>query len=326
MGKTHPLKPFYDVIDTGNPKEKWERLPEFLRIIELEITNHCNFQCVMCKTGNGQAKRDRGYMSEEIYQKLIDELAGMESQTAIKFVGQGEPTLHPAFLTYVMKAKEKGIVCHLTNNGSMMNDQFMEELIDTGIDSVKFSFQGVSRDGYKLLRIRDDFEELLGKIEKLYKLRGERQYPFITIGTSVLTETEAEIAAFRKQCESICDKTEIGITTLEYIDLELISDTGRRDEMKVIKQEQKECLRRYNCCHQIFDVLTLHWNGNICACCADNDEVMVLGNIKEMTLKECWDCEKEKSWRRILAERRYEALPLCKDCYDIYGWTYSENK
>ena len=181
MGKTHPLKPFYDVIDTGNPKEKWERLPEFPRIIELEITNHCNFQCVMCKTGNGQAKRDRGYMSEEIYQKLIDELAGMESQTAIKFVGQGEPTLHPAFLTYVMKAKEKGIVCHLTNNGSMMNDQFMEELIDTGIDSVKFSFQGVSRDGYKLLRIRDDFEELLGKIEKLYKLRGERQYPFITI-------------------------------------------------------------------------------------------------------------------------------------------------
>ena len=37
MGKTHPLKPFYDVIDTGNPKEKWERLPEFPRIIELEM-------------------------------------------------------------------------------------------------------------------------------------------------------------------------------------------------------------------------------------------------------------------------------------------------
>ena len=52
MGKTHPLKPFYDVIDTGNPKEKWERLPEFPQIIELEITNHCNFQCVMCKIGN----------------------------------------------------------------------------------------------------------------------------------------------------------------------------------------------------------------------------------------------------------------------------------
>lgn len=326
MGKTHPLRPFYDVIDTGEPKEKQERLPDFPRIIELEITNHCNFQCVMCKTGNGQAKRHRGYMSEEIYQKLIDELADMGGWTAIKFVGQGEPTMHPLFLAWVRKAKEKGIVCHLTSNGSMMNEQFMSELIETGIDSVKFSFQGVIREGYKLLRIRDDFEELLEKIRKLYERRGEREYPFITIGTSVLRESQEEITAFQRRCESICDKTEIGITTLEYIDLELINDVGRRDEMKAIKREQKECLRRYQCCHQIFDVLTLHWNGNICACCADNDEVMVLGNIKDMSLKECWDCEKEKGYRQILAERRYEELPLCRDCYDIYGWTYSENK
>lgn len=109
MGKTHPLRPFYDVIDTGEPKEKQERLPDFPRIIELEITNHCNFQCVMCKTGNGQAKRHRGYMSEEIYQKLIDELADMGGRTAIKFVGQGEPTMHPLFLAWVRKAKEKGL-------------------------------------------------------------------------------------------------------------------------------------------------------------------------------------------------------------------------
>lgn len=80
MERVHPLKPFYDVIDIGEPKTKLEQLPDFPRIIELEITNHCNFQCIMCKTGNGQAKRDRGYMSEDVYGKLINDLRGKKSQ------------------------------------------------------------------------------------------------------------------------------------------------------------------------------------------------------------------------------------------------------
>ncbi len=60
-------------------------LPQFPRIIELEITNHCNFKCIMCPTGVGTAKRERGYMSEEVFYKALDEIEKYES--AIKFVG-----------------------------------------------------------------------------------------------------------------------------------------------------------------------------------------------------------------------------------------------
>lgn len=322
--RMHPLKPFYDVIDTGEPREKMEKMPSFPRIIELEITNHCNFQCIMCKTGNGQAKRERGYMSEEVYDKLINELSG--KNTAIKFVGQGESTLHPSFLEWVKKAKEKGIVCHLTTNGSMFHEQYMNAVIESGIDSVKFSFQGVTSEGYKMLRIKDDFDVLLEKIKKLYELRGEKINPFITIGTSVLMETQEEIENFKKQCIPFCDKLEVGVTTLEFVNLDFIADLENRKKMQEIQQSQKKALRRYKCCHQVFDVITLHWNGNICACCADNDEVMVLGNIHNMTINECWNCEKENYYRKLLLDRRYEALPLCKDCFDVYGWTYNENK
>ena len=45
-----------------------------------------------------------------------------------------------------------------------------------------------------------------------------------------------------------------------------------------------------------------------------------------MTISECWNSDKEKAYRNILVERQYEKLPLCKDCYDVYGWTYQENK
>lgn len=324
MGKVHPLRKFYDVIDTGEPKEKLERLPDFPRIIEMEITNHCNFQCLMCKTGTGIAKRERGYMPADLYDKFLTEIEG--KGCAVKFVGQGEPTLHPEFINFIKKANDKGIVCHLTTNGSMFDEVYMKRLIDSGLDSVKFSFQGVTAEGYYTLRRKNDFESLLQKIEALYKMRGESPTPFITIGTSVTNETEEEISSFRKRCEEFCDKIEIGVTTLEYIDLSQIVDEQTKASLLLMKQNQSRNIKRYRCCHQVFDVITVHYNGNICACCADNDEEMLLGNLGSMTIAECWNSDKEQGYREILAQRQYEKLPLCKDCYDIYGWTYQENR
>lgn len=324
MKREHPLKRFYSVIDNGEPHEKLKALPEFPRIIEMEITNHCNFQCLMCKTGTGIAKRQRGYMSPELFDKFLTDIDG--KGCAVKFVGQGEPTLHPEFINFVKRAKDKGIVCHLTTNGSMFDADYMKKLIESGMDSVKFSFQGVTAEGYHTLRRKDDFESLLQKIEQFYQMRGEKAVPFITIGTSVTSETKEEIDEFKKRCEKFCDKIEVGVTTLEYIDLSKISNEQTKEYLVKMQQSQNQNMRRYHCCHQVFDVITVHWNGNICACCADNDEEMVLGNLEETTIADCWNSDKEKLYRDILVERQYDKLPLCKNCYDVYGWTYQENK
>lgn len=323
MKRVHPLKQFYDIIDTGEPQEKLARLPDFPRIIELEITNHCNFQCVMCKTGTGLAKRPRGFMTEQNFELLVSELEG--KSCGLKFVGQGESTLHPEFLKFVKRAKQMGLVCHLTTNGSMFKEEFMRELVDSGLDSVKFSFQGVTAEGYRMLRKKNDFDELLKKIRMLYEIRGEGEAPYITIGTSVTNESKEEIESFREKCTPICDKLEVGITTMEFIDLSIIKDKKIRAFFENMKEQQAKQMRRYKCCHQVFDVITIHWDGTICACCADNDEVMTLGSLSDTTIEDCWKSPKEEHYRKILVQRDYEKLQLCKDCYDIYGWTYQEN-
>ena len=322
MERVHPLKKIYKFIDNGSGENKMKNLPEFPRIIELEITNYCNFQCIMCKTGIGSAKRNRGYMTDKVYDKLIDEVAGKE--IALKFVGQGEPTLHPYFLDYVKKAKEHNIICHLTTNGSMFNDDFIEKIVEMKLDSIKFSFQGVNAEGYQALRGKDDFESLLDRIRHLYNIRGNREYPYITIATSVTNEKREDIELFRERCKNICDNLEIGITTLEFIDLSKVKNRDTQEVLRKMKDEQNHKKKRYKCCHQVFDVITLHWNGNINACCADNDDIMVLGNLMETSIKQCWQSKKEQRYREILVNNNFEKLPLCKDCYDVYGWTYQD--
>ena len=323
MERKNKLKEIYKTIDNGNAQSKLNNLPDFPKIIELEITNHCNFSCLMCKTGVGTSTRQRGYMSDEIFEKVIEQTKN--HSIALKFVGQGEPLLHPSACEYIKRAKEHDIIVHLTTNGSLLRESMMKQLVDCGLDSIKFSFQGVDAGGYKQLRQRDSYEELMSKIEQLYKIRGEKENPNITIGTSVTNESDELVEKFKDRCKNISDKVEVGITTLEFIDLDKIKSEVVRNELADIQKKQNLRKKRYVCCPQVFDTIAVRWNGDITACCADLDGVMTLGNIKNSSILECWNSTLENKYREILAKCEYDKLELCKDCYDVYGWTYGKN-
>jgi len=323
MERKNRLKEIYETIDNGIATEKINNVPEFPKIIEFEITNHCNFQCLMCKTGVGTSTRERGYMTDDIFDRVISEIC--EHNVALKFVGQGEPLLHPKAVEYIKKAKKGGVICHLTTNGSLLDEEMMQKLIDCELDSIKFSFQGVDAKGYKQLRQKDNYEELLGKIARLYELRGEREFPYITIGTSVTSESKETVDAFKVRCKDICDKVEVGITTLEFIDLAKVKDENTRNELQEIQRKENEIKRRYKCCPQIFDTIAVRWNGDVTACCADLDGVMTLGNISKSSILECWNSPRENKYRELLSKCEYDKLELCRDCYDVYGWTYGDN-
>ena len=322
--RKNALKEIYKNIDKGTPKEKMESLPKFPRIIELEITNHCNFQCIMCPTGVGTAKRERGYMTDEVFYKALDEIALYGS--AIKFVGQGESLLHPQAIRFFCEAKNRGIVTHLTTNGSLLTEEMMKEIVNSAcLDSIKFSFQGIDPKGYEILRQKDGFDDLMGRISQLYKIRGDRNTPFITIGTSITNEPKEDIDAFIEQGEKVSDKVEIGITNLESSNLSLIKSDSVRSKLVTLQENQTTNKKRYVCCPQVYDTIALRWNGDITACCADVNGLMTLGNIKKVSISDCWNGEKETAYRKILAELRYDDIETCRECYDVYGWTYGEN-
>ncbi|MEG0178945.1 MAG: SPASM domain-containing protein, partial [Oscillospiraceae bacterium] len=64
----------------------------------------------------------------------------------------------------------------------------------------------------------------------------------------------------------------------------------------------------------------------VSACCADNDGVMTIGNVKDNSLLELWNGTKLQSYRSILKDNRFNDLPLCKDCYDFMGYMQKENR
>lgn len=322
--RVNELKTIYQTIDSGTAEEKMAKLPVFPKIIEFEITNHCNFNCIMCPTGIGASKRERGYMTDDVFNRVIDEIS--RHSIALKFVGQGESLLHPRAIDYIVEAKKRGIITHLTTNGSLLTEAMMRRLVETqALDSIKFSFQGIDAQGYEILRQKDGFDDLLKKIELLYEIRGKKDKPYITIGTSITNETRDMIDNFIELAQKVCDRVEVGITNLETSELSLVKNEKDREKLIKLRSSQETKKKRYVCCPQVFDTITVRWNGDITACCGDIHGLLTLGNINETSISECWNGEKECAYRRLLAEHRYEEIEACKNCYDVYGWTYGDN-
>lgn len=315
MERINPLKKIYDICNGDDPKEKYNNLPSFPRYIDIEITNHCNYKCLMCPIGTNSIKRKQGFMSDEIFEKILEEIKGYK--TPLRFIRWGEPTLHKKFIEYVKKAKQFGIVCHFNTNGSLLTKEQCINVVESGLDSIKFSFQGIDEKSYREMRNTEYFSELLATIKMLYDIRGDKPYPYIHVSTTITYETAEQVKKFKNEVEKYSDLVTVGRTVLEYIDLDKVK-LNEEDKKTLIKLKNEESVVKQHpkCCPEVFDKLSINWDGTVSGCCADYDNKMLVGDIKENTLLEIWNSNKMNSYRKILSEKRYDDIEICKSCYD----------
>ncbi len=106
-----------------------------------EITHQCNCKCMYCYN---VWQDDTAYPKKELsfleIQKLFDNLLSEISPEKIVLTG-GEPLLHPDIIEIVCYLKNKNIKVGIASNGTLLTEDKIKRLIDSGI-----SFFGVSLD------------------------------------------------------------------------------------------------------------------------------------------------------------------------------------
>ena len=77
--------------------------PKDMRIIQIDITNACQYQCSNCTRFVGHHKKPY-FMDYETFKRAVDSLIGYHGTIGIM---GGEPTLHPQFEQYIQYLHEK---------------------------------------------------------------------------------------------------------------------------------------------------------------------------------------------------------------------------
>lgn len=315
----NPFTPLYQACNTGDSAEKYASLADFPRIIDVEVTNACNFRCLFCPTGNHAMTRPSGFMERATYERLLD--GCFDNGTSLRFIGWGEPLLHPELVDFIHLACLGDIPTHLNTNGSKLTKDLAYRLWWGGLDSIKFSFQGADRETYAEARNIDFFDGLYEAVAIMHKMRGRSDYPYIQVSTTTTYETPEQIEAFKAKFAPICDQVSVGRTVFAHLDMKAVRlRKHEKATLEKLAQYEPDNLAHPSPCPEIYDKLTVQWDGGVVLCCNDFDKTVPLGNIMQTPLKEIWRHPRIEAYRKRVAKGDY-SLPLCNSCYDYMGTT-----
>jgi len=307
---------FREIYDSHAYKNilQHRKIPKFPFLLDAEITNYCPLSCLFC--AQNAMHRPKGFMSVKIFKKLADECA--EHNTPIRLIRWGEPFMHSKIIEFAKYVKRKGLPLHITNNGLKITEKQMSELTNMELDSMIFSLQGATKQGYQIMRNNDRYDELKNNILRMVEIRGEKEKPFIHISSTTTDETNKEIKQFVDYWGSIVDSVGIGKTKMSRFSANQLKSFEVARKLEMLK-EHETADKSYRPCTEVYQKLSVNWDGKVSCCCDDYDDYLIVGNLNNSTLQDIWNNSWElKTFRAMLDRGMFKSLALCGTCYHTY--------
>ncbi len=129
-----------------------KREVDFPALIELQTINRCNASCPMCPYPQTIGKQDFYYMSDDLYENILRQLANESSFGVLILSFQNEPFLDKNLFARARRFKElmPGKELHIVTNGSMLHRESAPEVF-RWFDTVSISVNAASKRTYELV-------------------------------------------------------------------------------------------------------------------------------------------------------------------------------
>ncbi len=280
--------------------------PQF---VALEVTNVCNLCCPNCP--NEDMQRKRGFMELETYKKVIDE-AVILGVNEVCITG-GEPILHPQLIDQVTYAKTHGIKSlTIITNAQLLTPLLSEKLIQVGLDALDVSIDAATPETYSKMRPPGNLRTVEGNLETLIKLKSEAgtSKPRVTVKLIKEPMNANEVSLFRRKWANQADE----------IFISFLHNWGGAISKKEPKWRGGS---KRDPCSRVFREMYICWDGKVCFCCMDSEAKTLLGDIKEMPIKEIWCSPRMEVIRQAHLDGDFGKIPLCDKCSfrDVW-WLY----
>lgn len=121
----------------------------------VEIFGGCNYTCKMCPQTTGRGKEWVRKMPFDLFESILDQLPG---KPIINLEGSGEATLAKDLPRYIQACTDRGLESYICTNGSRINGEFMNNMIDAGLTYLRVSVIGYDSKSYNQWMNVDNFE------------------------------------------------------------------------------------------------------------------------------------------------------------------------
>lgn len=269
--------------------------------LDIELNTTCNYQCKMCFHSFDPPKPE--IMPLRDVKMLIDQAIEIGVKS-LKLNYRGEPLLYPYLVEVVQYAKTQGILETLINtNGSLLTPDYAKKLIKAGLGKIIFSVDGFLPETYAKIRCGGTLENVIQNIGTLLGLRQIHGYenPIVRVQIVRQEDNEDEIEKF----------------------IEFWSD-NRADEVAI--EDCKDYAGKVRddtplphwYCSQLWQRMFILADGTILPCCrameGGNQSLYILGNYKDIQLKDAWKGNKLTLLRKAHREGMSHSIEMCQRC------------
>jgi radical SAM protein with 4Fe4S-binding SPASM domain len=254
--------------------------------------------------------REKGFMSWELFQKIIDEIAEEDKDVRIWMVFFGEPFIlkrrKPTIFDMIKYAKSKGLSDVVVNsNANLMDEDASRKLIDSGIDAIYFGVDSFTPETYDKVRVGGNYHKVVDNIRTLIRLKGElgAEKPKVFVQF-------VEMEINKKEKDAFIDFWNREGATVKI--RPMVSWAGKIDAPNLVLDNSDRWP-----CHWAMQTMSITDTGKVVTCAVDLDAMFVAGDVNRQSLKEIWN-GKLKELRDLHVSKKFSALP--KNCFECSDW------
>ncbi len=323
--------------------------------VTLDVTRRCNLQCIGCpyhsESAKGLPPRNPGMMdmTVDFVNRLCNELKRTRTRSIV-IEGSGEPFLNPHIFDLISVIKAAGFQLTLLTNGTLLDRNAIQRLVDTKVDTIKVSLWASSIQEYKLnypgVNPSKNFNKVLNGLKLFNDIKAKQKshFPVVWIHNPITLYNFRSInamvdLAIKMRCNGL------SFAPLINFFRETLNSTFSVDEEQLIYDslmDAKKRLEAYSIQHNISNVLTrreigenvwekvpcyIAWihakiraDGIVLPCCRCDLE---LGNLNLTSFKNFWNSPTIHAFRRQTSTR--EGL-MRLDCDCRFCWHITDNQ
>lgn len=285
--------------------------PPIPKELFLEVNNTCNLVCHFC--ANSKMTRSKEFINDDLAKRVMDEAFAL-GVTDISFYATGEPFLFPRLSEYVRYAKNKGYgYVFITTNGVAADIELAKDVIDAGLDSVKFSINAGTRDTYRIVHGKDKFEAVIANVkawDEYRKKTGSKLKMYVS-----MVPTQISMGDYDKLMDAVGDCLD------QQIDIRSCSNQGGnmlenntfekidpRNILGTLKTDQLTSR-----CPDPFNRIVVSSEGYMTACVVDYQNALVVSDLRNESLLDAWSGKKFQQLRKRHIDGDLHGL-ICYNC------------
>lgn len=289
-------------------------------LLYIDPSSACNFKCEFCPTGHKELVREseyrRGILDFDLFKKVIDGLREFDQPLKVLRMNKiGEPFVNKNLAQMIGYAKDSGLVksIDLATNGALFTHENLIAVINAGLNRLNISLEGINADQYlQYAKVKIDFDAFYNNIKWLYDHKDSCEIT-IKIPGNYLNQEQRD--SFYQMFGDYCDRIFIEDLAPIWPAFDIEKNTSVKIDLSTSQYQQKLVYKEV--CSYIFYSLAINADGTVSACCPDWDQKIIVGDMKQQSLKQIWNSKQLNDLRKLHLLGQRCKNETCKVCGHI---------